>query len=92
MSNLNVMVQMSKEFSISALFELIDVITLHTIWWPHMHITYHQPQVSSILFMRFLWFKPTVYFAREVTTMILSKKLFHSKVVHSEESVFFFLI
>ena len=54
-SNLNFMVQMSKEFSISSYFESITVINLHTIWWPQLHSTYHRPQVSSIWFMRFLW-------------------------------------
>ena len=45
---------MSKEFSISSCFEPIDVVTLHTPWWPQLHSTYHWPQVSSIYFMGFL--------------------------------------
>ena len=49
------MVQMSKEFSISSLFEPIDVVTLRIIWWPQLHSTYHGHQVSSIYFMIFLW-------------------------------------
>ena len=47
MSNLNFVVQMSKEFSISSCFEPIDVVTLHTLWWPQQYSTYHRPQVSS---------------------------------------------
>ena len=54
MSNLNFVVQMSKDFSISSCFEPIDVVTLHTPWWPQLHSTYHQPQVFCIYFMRFL--------------------------------------
>ena len=47
---LTCMVQMSKEISISSYFEPIGVITLHTSWWPQLHCTYHQPQVSSIFY------------------------------------------
>ena len=43
MFNLNFVVQMSKEFSISSLFEPIDVITLHTIWWPQPAAQYTPP-------------------------------------------------
>ena len=39
MSNLNFVVQMSKDFSISSCFEPIDVITLRTPWWPQLHCT-----------------------------------------------------
>ena len=39
MSNLNFVVQMSKDFSISSCFEPIDVITLRTPWWPQLHST-----------------------------------------------------
>ena len=43
-------------FQFSSCFEPIDVITLCTHWWPQLHSTCHQPQVSSIYFLRFLWF------------------------------------
>ena len=46
------MVQMSKEFSNS--LEQTDVVTFSTLWWHQMNSTSHQPQVSSIQFMRFL--------------------------------------
>ena len=52
MSNLNFMEQMSKEFSINSHFEPIDVVSLHTIWWPQLHRKYHRPHVSTIYFMR----------------------------------------
>ena len=68
MSNLNFVVQMSKEFSISSSFEPIDIITLHTICWPQLHSTYHRPQVSFICFMRFLW----VYLAAKNMAKLLS--------------------
>ena len=46
---------MSKVFSISSCFEPIDVITFRTPWWPQLHSTNHQLQVSSIYYTRFLW-------------------------------------
>ena len=45
-------------FQFSSCFEPLDVITLRTPWWPQLHSTYHQLQVSSIYFMRFPWFLP----------------------------------
>ena len=46
MSNLNFMVQMSKEFSISSLFEPIDVVILCTIWFIQFI-----PPTSSFFFL-----------------------------------------
>ena len=31
-----------------------NVFTFFTLWWPQLHSTYHQPQVSSIQFVTFL--------------------------------------
>ena len=67
------MVQMSKEFSISSGFEPIDIITLCTIWWPQVKSTDHQPQVSSIYFMRFL---------RSIQTNITTLLIFGDLKVH----------
>ena len=49
------MVQMSNQCLISSCFWPIDIITFCYPWWPQLHSTYHQPQVSSIYFWRFLW-------------------------------------
>ena len=49
------MVQMSKEFLLIPFLNQKDVITLHTIWWPQLHSTFNQPQVSPIYFLIFLW-------------------------------------
>ena len=66
MSILNFVVQMTKEFSISSCFEPIDVVISCTIWWPQLHSSYHQPKVSSIYFMKFLWAEGfTIFFFAE---------------------------
>ena len=42
------MVQMSKAFSISYLFEPIDVVTFCTLWWPQLHSKYRRHEASAI--------------------------------------------
>ena len=68
------MVEMSKEFSISSLFEPMDIFTLRTIWWPKLHSTNHQPQFSSIHSMRFLlchqWVNPKFHWLRQIATTL----------------------
>ena len=72
---------MSKEFSICYFFVPIDIVTLQTIWWLQLHSTYHQPQVSSIYFMRFLWYSLTYLFSASVTRTVAGYRLRHPTVI-----------
>ena len=64
------MAQVSKEFSISYLFEPIDVVTWCSVWWHKLHSAYQWPQVSPIYFMRFLYIEIWFY------TWVQDHKLF----------------
>ena len=52
----NLLYRYQRNFQFSSCFEPIDVVTLLTLWWPQLHSTQHQPQVSFICFKVCLYY------------------------------------